>query len=82
MARIIYPLILLTTVAFGCVSTRVREEAKLTLSCDVVHVEENDEHQSWVARGCGREAICEVPDVKDADVQCAGGAAPRSTKAR
>ncbi len=58
----------------GCMAHRVRAEAAAHLDCPHVQVVENKEHKSWVAEGCGRRAICAVPDVKGAEVQCAGGA--------
>lgn len=82
MNRIIAAVAVVTAtlaLAPGCISGRVRDAAELTLSCPKgVRVQENRENKGWVADGCGRQAFCVVPEVKGSDVQCAGGAPPRS----
>jgi hypothetical protein len=61
----------------GCAARRVREEAKLALGCSSVKVREVKEYGSWLASGCGLEAVCTLPNVSGAEVQCAGGAPAR-----
>lgn len=74
--------VLLLTALAGCAAHRVRKEASLTLQCEEsLQVLENRKYASWVAEGCGRQAFCSLPDVEDAEVQCAGGAPPRTALA-
>jgi hypothetical protein len=60
---------------FACTAGRVRSEASPTLKCSAHRVSvEEKEPGKWLATGCGRAAICELPEVADAEPQCAGGA--------
>ncbi len=56
----------------GCAALRVQKEAAVTLECESVSVSENREYKSWVADGCGRRAICALPDVPRAEFTCSG----------
>jgi hypothetical protein len=58
----------------GCATADIRREAALTLTCPEANVTlEQPERGVWMATGCGRAAICTVPAVEGADVQCSGG---------
>jgi hypothetical protein len=60
--------------AAGCATAKIRAEAASTLSCPEREVGlEQPERGVWMATGCGRAAICTVPAVEGADVQCSGG---------
>ena len=59
---------------FGCVGPPVRREAAQTLRCPEGKVDlKQRPNGAWQATGCGRMAICVVPEVPGADVQCSGG---------
>jgi hypothetical protein len=66
--------IVLVFSAAGCATAKIRSEAALTLSCPEGGIKlEQPERGVWMATGCGRAAICTVPAVEGADVQCSGG---------
>lgn len=58
----------------GCATAQVKPVAAETLNCPEgdLTLEEKSEGTWWVT-GCGRGAVCEKPDVADAEVTCAGG---------
>ncbi len=68
-------LLVVSAALLGCVTGRVRAEAASTLDCPKDQVSVGDERPkgTWLAKGCGRAAVCSLPDVDGAEIQCAGG---------
>jgi hypothetical protein len=60
----------------GCVTPRVRTEAHLALQCPEAQIQLTAKGPgTWEAVGCGRLAVCNLPDIDGAEVSCAGGGA-------
>ena len=59
----------------GCVHARVRTEAAPTLDCPETRIAVHEETSpgTYTATGCGRAAVCTLPAVSGAEVQCVGG---------
>lgn len=62
----------------GCRTARVRAEVSPILRCPEsdIRIEER-EPGTFAATGCGRLAICLLPQVDGGELQCAGGADPQ-----
>jgi hypothetical protein len=60
--------------ASGCAAMKIRDEASTVLSCSKEKIKvEQKRSDTWLAEGCGRAAICQLPE--GAEVQCVGGGA-------
>jgi hypothetical protein len=58
----------------GCATARISHEAAFTLRCPEGRVNLQQKQEGvWMATGCGRMAICTLPAVSEAEVQCSGG---------
>jgi hypothetical protein len=73
-SALVASLFAVSVLGLGCTAARVRAEASPTLSCPESKVAVDERHPGqWIATGCGRVAICEVPKVAGAEPYCAGG---------
>lgn len=74
MTRALIVASLLVMTASACVTAQVRTAAASTLECPEGQVKlEQKRERTWWVTGCGRGAVCEKPEVSDAEVVCAGG---------
>ena len=78
MQRLVFVLVALCASLAGCRAARIRAEASPVLHCPEQEIG-LDERQPGVftATGCGRLAICHLPEENRAEVTCAGGAETR-----